>query len=133
MWLWILLMYLAGASFTVRRKVLQMQEWEEQDFKAICGDCKATRKHQCSQHDTEGNGKAAGVLFIPIFWPLVLVVWLWWKLLFPRGVRTKTSIAKAREQALEAKNKALTASLVKQAEEIKELSKAAGLYVPKGL
>jgi hypothetical protein len=133
MWLWILLTYLAGASFMVRRKVLQMQQWEEQDFKAICRDCRATSKNQCRQHDAEGDGKVGAVLLVPVFWPFVLMVWLWWKMLFPRGVRTKTSITRFREQALEARNKALTANLKKQAEEIKELSKAAGLYVPEGL
>jgi len=49
--------------------------------------------------------------------------------MFPRGVVTRY----AREKALETKNKALAASLLKQAEEIKELSTAAGLYTPEGL
>jgi len=63
----------------------------------------------------------------------VLAVWLWWKMLFPRGVRTRTEIANAKEKALEAKNKALTEKLQRQAEEIKQLSTVAGLYIPEGL
>jgi len=133
MWLWIVLIYFVGASYTVRRTVLQNREYGQQLLKG-CRLCSADgARYYCSKHAPEILKSRKRRVWVPLLWPGVLAVSLWWKMLFPRGVRTKTEIASAREKALEAKNKALAEKLQRQAEEIKQLSTAAGLYVPEGL
>jgi hypothetical protein len=133
MWLWITLIYFVGASYTARRMVLRRQEWFESGIKERCGACRYTTLQYCSKHDSEKFHRGFAIVWASFGWPALLVAWGWWRLLFPRGVRTKATIVNAREKALEAKNKALAEKLQRQAEEIKQLSTVAGLYIPEGL
>jgi hypothetical protein len=134
MWLWIALMvYFVGASYTVRRMALRRQEWLESGIEKRCSACRYYSGRYCIKHDSEKFHKGFAIFWASLSWPALLVAWGWWKVLFPRGVQTKTAIANAKEKALEAKNKALTEKLQQQAKEIKQLSTAAGLYVPEGL
>jgi len=133
MWVLAIVVYLIGASIMVRRQVLQLYAWTEKQAKESCRYCRDTVLRYCKKHDSEVIHARAAVVWKSLLWPLVLVVWGWWKLLFPRGVRTRASIKEARAAALDAKNKALVTTLEQQAKKIKELSRAAGLRIPEGL
>lgn len=47
------------------------------------------------------------VVFVPLFWPVLAAAWLCWKLMFPRGIRTKYSIRREREEKQRERERAL--------------------------
>jgi hypothetical protein len=125
MWVMAVVVYLIGASIMVRRRVLRLHEWEEQ--LDDCINCNET--YYCDQHGSEKYRMKFAVVWLSLIWPLALVAWSWWRMLFPFGVRTPASIEKAKEEMYNAR----VAELTQQAERIKELSRAAGLRIPEGL
>lgn len=138
--IWLLaLVYFVGASFLVRRNILtktdplkaEVTRLETLNEKTCDYGC--DRRYICMQH-SERRAKARrrywySVIAVPVLWPVLAPIWLWWKTLFPRGIRTPQMIAEAQEKKL----KEQEAELQRLAQEIERMSKVAGLPVPKGL
>lgn len=91
--LWVLAYY-TGLLVTLRQYVLYVETLRERRVKS------SHRAQKWSQ-----QREAPFVAFIPWLWPLFAVAWLSWKLIFPRGVKTKQAKDVARQAALDATRK----------------------------
>lgn len=79
---WIGALYVIGALISARTYILFLQtKVEKEDRRA--------HWHQ--------EPESIFVIFILAVWPLIAAAWLSWKIMFPRGVRTKYSIQRERE------------------------------------
>lgn len=81
-WWW--LAYFVGALISARTYILALQTRVEKDSRTT-----HTRWHQ--------EPESIFVVFVVAVWPIIAAVWLSWKIMFPRGVRTKYSIQRERE------------------------------------
>jgi hypothetical protein len=76
--------YVIGALISARTYILGLQTKVEKDTRST-----HTHWHQ--------EPESIFVVLVVAVWPIIAALWLSWKIMFPRGVRTKYSVQRKRE------------------------------------
>ncbi len=137
--------FLAGAAIGARRRIVEtFQEIEDlTEEKDACDFCSGRKKSKkgCPDHGSGWNvdWDAEDTFYVlrgAVFWLPFALSWLFWKALFPRGVRTPKSIAKEREAKLNQRNALIDSKdqlLLQHRAALIEAHKALDIPIPEGL
>lgn len=120
MWWALGVVYYVGALLTLRHEVLSVYELREKHYK---------------RYGPQVKSKFT-MAFVPIFviwWPAVAFCWISWKLIFPKGVKTREVKRREREARREVERRAQEEAQARFEENIRRAEELLKEWAPKAM